>query len=298
MAIDLNKIKYFRAVATTLNISKASKLVNLSQPALSLQMQNLEHEIGASLFTRSNRGLILTEAGHTFLARSHMLQNWERDTLDELGEALSPSGELKIGTYTTASSYLLAPKLKAFLKQYPDLSITYDYSDTDTIIEKIKTLELDMAVISEVPDDPGIESLPFYKNELVLAAAASSKVSKSIGAKELALWPKLSYPLKLDYCYREVERKLGKHLRVAPTVIESVSFDTLKQSLLHDLGLCFMPLYLIEEELKSKKLKRVEVQGLKLPITFSLVFKRGHRLSRRVQVFKDYLCSITMINNV
>jgi len=273
--VDLNKIKYFQVVASTLNISKACQLVHLSQPALSLQIKGLEVEIGVKLFERSNRGLILTEEGAKLLEQANLLIDWQRETKDILFDLNQASGNLKIGTYTTASSYLLSPILDSFFKSYNDINIAYNYSSTDEIIEKIKKLELDCAVISEVPDDQGITKIPFYQNELVLAASSKNKIPSKIKPSEISDYPFLSYPLRLDYCYKEVERKIGKYLKKSRIRIESESFDTLKQSLLSNLGITFMPRYLIENELKMKKLKIIYIHGLSLPIQFSLVIKKN-----------------------
>lgn len=289
--MDLNRIKYFQAVALTKNISKACSLVHLSQPALSLQIQALESDLGIKLFERNNRGLILTEEGVKLHERASILLDWERETLDIINDLNVPSGQLRIGTYTTASSYLLSPILNEFLQRYKDINISYDYSPTDQILEKIKTLELDCAVVSEVPDDKGIESVPFYHCELILVASARMKMPNKLKPSELSKYPFLSYPLRLDYCYQEVERKLGKYLKRAPARIESESFDTLKQSLLAELGITFMPRYLVHKELEQGLLKELEVSNLTLPITFSFVQKKYRILPKKVQAFKEHLTS-------
>lgn len=287
--MDLNRIKYFHAVATTLNISKAGKLVHLSQPALSLQIQALEHELGTKLFERNNRGLLLTEEGKKLYERSQLLADWVNETNDILSDLNKPKGAISIGTYTTASSYLITPKLKQFSNQFTDISFAYDYSDTDLIISKIKSLELDCAIVSEVPYDEGIEKVPFFQDQLILVASKHRKISKSITPSELSNIDFLSYPLKLDYCYKEVERRLGKYLKKSKTLVESTSFDTLKQSLLYDLGITFMPQYLVTNELRRKELKIIEIKGVKLPIEFSFITKKDRKLPTKVQVFKEYI---------
>lgn len=286
--MDLNKFRYFQAVATTLNVSKAAKLVHLSQPALSLQIKSLEQELGLKLFERNNRGLILTEEGKKLFERSQLLRDWEKETKDTLNELNEPQGKVSIGTYTTASSYLITPRLKPFLQNFNQISITYDYSDTDTIISKVKNLELDCAIISEVPDDFGIEKTPFLNSKLILVSHRDRKFLKEITPSQLSQIDFLSYPLRLDYCYMEVERKLGKFLKKSNNIIESTSFDTLKQSLLANLGISFMPEYLIKDELNSKILIPTKIKGVKLPIQFSFITKKGRKLPRRVQEFKNY----------
>ena len=92
--MDLNKIEYFQAVASSGNISKASKTVGLSQPALTLQIQALEHSLGFKLFERHNRGLILTEEGKMILVRARALEEWKRETQDIIHDLSLPKGKI------------------------------------------------------------------------------------------------------------------------------------------------------------------------------------------------------------
>jgi DNA-binding transcriptional LysR family regulator len=288
--MDISKIMSFKAVADAGSISGATSKVHLSQPALSLQIQALEYEMGIKLFERHNRGLILTEEGEALRARAVLLEEWLLETNSIMAGLKSFEGKIKIGTYTTASSYLLAPRLAEFFNKHPKIEISYQYLSTDEILKKVKNLELDCAVVSEVPENDGVLIEPFFHNELILVCAYKNKtIPQQLSKEELSLYPFLSYPLKLDYCYREVEKKFGKYLKDAPCPIESESFDTLKQSLLNDLGYTFMPEYLIKQELKDKKLRRIKLKANELPIVFSLITKKDRVLSPKMKAFRSLL---------
>ena len=286
--MDLNKIEYFKAVASTGNISKATKIVGLSQPALTLQIQALEHDLGLKLFIRHNRGIILTDEGHTLLERARALDDWKRETSEVVQKLTEPKGIINIGTYTTASSYLLAPNLLDFFQIFPEISLKYHYPSTDEIIEKIKNLEFDCAILSETPEDPLLEITPFFYSDLIYVAHRKFK-PKTLKPSDLENIPFLSYPVRLDYCYRQVENKFGKFLRKAPIPIESESFDTLKNSLVAGIGNSFMPRYIVEKELKDKKLKEIEIHGSKLPVTFSFITRKDRKLPSKVEALKTYL---------
>lgn len=287
--MNLSRIPYFLKVAELGSISKASSHVFLSQPALTLQIQALEDELGMKLFERHNRGLTLTTAGELLYERAATLMNWQKETLEQLNSEKLPKGTIRIGTYTTASSYLLPKMLKGFFDSYPEINIEYDYSSVEESINKLKRLEIDCLIMSEVPEVEGLKKLPLKSDKLLLVAnSRNKKVPSKITPKDLENFPFLKYPHKFDYCYREVERKLGKYLAKAPTPVTSESFDTLKQSLLADLGICFMPKYLIEKELQEKTLRPIELTGISLPIQFYLVVKDDDRLSRRLETFRDF----------
>lgn len=287
--MNLSRIQYFLKVAELGSISKACSHVFLSQPALTLQIQALEEELGMKLFERHNRGLTLTSSGELLYQRAATLINWQQETLEELNREKLPKGTIRIGTYTTASSYLLPEMLKEFFKSFPEINIEYDYSSVEESINKLKRLEADCLIMSEVPEVEGLKKIPLRSDKLVLVASSrNKKVPAKITPKELENYAFLKYPHKFDYCYREVERKLGKYLAKAPTPVTSESFDTLKQSLLADLGISFMPKYLIEKELQDKTLRTIELSGISLPIQFYLVVKEEDRLSRRVEVLRDF----------
>lgn len=292
--MNLTRIPYFLKVAELGSISKATSEVFLSQPALTLQIQALEEELGFALFERHNRGLTLTAQGERLYERAKLLREWQRETSALLEAEDRLQGTIKIGTYTTASSYLLAPWLKKFFKDHPEISIEYDYGSVEAAIQKLKKLDLDCLIMSEIPEIEGLKKIPLAQDQLLLVASSKNKeVPARLTPRELANYPFLAYPHKFDFCYREVERKLGKYLALAPTPIISESFDTLKQSLLQDIGITFMPKYLIERELKEKVLRPIEVTGLHLPIQFYFVIRANSKLSGRVTALQNFLLAQT-----
>jgi len=292
--LDLNIIPCFLAVAEHGSISGASSSLHLSQPAISLQIKKLEGEIGGPLFDRHNRGLVLTPLGTKILPQARALIQVAEDIMRQSDDFYSePSGKIKVGTYTTASSYLLPPALKGFLKKFPKTGVTYRYDPTEDLLEMIKRFEIDCAVLSEVPtNDPLLNVEPFFKDELIFVTAkANYKGTKKITPKDLEGFDYLSYPLRFDLCYRLVEQNYGKYLKKARIPVETVSFDTLKQSLLEGIGATFMPSYLIKKELENKRLTPISVGNKRLPITFSFVSKKDAPMSKATSEFRSSILS-------
>lgn len=294
MNLDLNLIRCFRTVAEVQSISKASQLLHLSQPALSLQIKRLEDQLEKKVFDRHNRGLILTKFGEQLLEKSQRLLEVENELLNLVRESDGAlRGTLKIGTYTTASSYLLSDVATEFLEQNPQVSIRYNYDDSRTLLEKIKDYRLDCAVLTDVPDDGQLDIKPFFRDELVFAISSKSKkaIPSKITPKQLAEFDFLSYPLRYDLCYRTVEAKFGAHLRKARIVLETESFDTLKQMLLRGAGATFIPRYLIKNELDKGLLKEIRVGHVSLPITFSMITKKSSDISHVTRAFSEIILS-------
>lgn len=290
MEIDLNLLKCFKAVADQSSISKASKVIHLSQPAISLQIKRLEQQVGRALFSRHNRGLILTDFGIKFLEITHQFICLQENLTSLVeGSEKVPSGILRIGTYTTSSSYLLADPVSTFLKSNGRVSIRYSYEESETIIDRLKSNSINCAVLSFAPPDPQLDVKTFYKDELVFAISSKHRDSKhrKVSPRDLGHFDFLSYPLRYDLCYRMVEAKFGAHLAKSNVVLETESFDTLKQMLLRGVGATFIPRYLVEKELNSGQLVEIKVGNVALPLSFSLITKEKSSLSLATQFFRD-----------
>lgn len=290
MEIDLNLLKCFKAVAEYSSISKASKVIHLSQPAISLQMKRLEQQVGRTLFSRHNRGLVLTDFGKQFLATSRQLLSIQ-DELKGLveGSEKTPAGKLRVGTYTTSSSYLLADPVAKFLSVNKKVSLSYSYEESEVILEKVKSNEINCAILSFNPSDPQLDVKIFYKDELVFAISPKHKQAKhrKITASDLSNYDFLSYPLRYDFCYRIVEAKFGAYLAKSRIAVETESFDTLKQMLLRGVGATFIPKYLIEKELRANELVEIKVGNITLPLSFCFITKKNSELSITTKAFHD-----------
>ncbi len=291
MRVDYNLLRCFRAVAKAESISWASRELHLSQPAISLQIKNLENQLGKSLFDRHNRGLILTPFGQVLLRKLSMLEEFELE-IEELvsGDEGEISGPVKVGTYTTASSYLLAEPVSEFLRESKKVTLSYSYDTSEGIIQKIKDYRLDCGIFSDVPSDNLLDRVPIFTDQLVLAQSKEHPIcAKRIDPKDLAKIDFLSYPLRFDLCYRKVEQHFGSHLAKARVAAESESFDTLKQMLIHGAGATFIPKYLIQKELEEGILSEVSVGNTKIPIVFSLVTKKNAHLSQVTAALRNFL---------
>ncbi|WP_372365238.1 LysR family transcriptional regulator [Candidatus Uabimicrobium sp. HlEnr_7] len=287
--LNLNLLMCFKVVAEQLSISKASEILFITQPAISSQIKKLEIYLEERLFDRHNRGLLLTPTGELLLQKVQEMHFILENTIEAVQNLQnSVKGPLHLGTYTTISSYLLPKVLADFLDGYPDIRITYSYESTNTILEKVAKYQIDCAVLSDIPNDNRLVIKPFFQDELLFVASTKNKeIPQHIEAKYLQEVRFLSYPLRFDYCYKTVEKKYGKYLEKAFCPIETTSFDTLKQCVLENLGVTFMPKYLITEELRSGKLKRVLIGKEEIPITFFFVTHKN--VSKKVQVLQNFI---------
>jgi DNA-binding transcriptional LysR family regulator len=290
MGIDLNLLRCFQVVANNKSVSRASSILHLSQPAISLQIKRLEDQVGKKLFDRHNRGLTLTVFGRHFLDKAQHLLEVQSDLLSLIEHSEgSPSGRLRVGTYTTASSYLLAAPATRFLSENKNVSLSYDYAESKVLLEKIKDYRIDCAIITDAPQDKLLTSQVFFEDELIFAISKKHKEYKAtqINPKDLTRFDFLSYPLRYDLCYKKIEEKFGTYLSKCHIPLETESFDTLKQMLLAGAGATFIPKYLIARELENGSLTEITLGQTKLPISFSFITKKGADLSAATKKFRE-----------
>ena len=147
---NLSSYRIFYTVANTGNISKAAKELYISQPAISKSIQKLEESVGCKLFSRSSRGVVLTEEGK--LLSEHVSEAFETLTMGE--EKLKRSielgvGHLKIGVSSTLCKYLLLPYLKEFIRQNPHISISISCQSTNDTLKLLEDNKIDIGLIGK-----------------------------------------------------------------------------------------------------------------------------------------------------
>ena len=147
---NLSSYRIFYTVANTGNISKAAKELYISQPAISKSIQKLEESVGCKLFSRSSRGVVLTDEGK--LLYEHVREAFETLTLGE--EKLKRSielgvGHLKIGVSSTLCKYLLLPYLKEFIRQNPHISISISCQSTNDTLKLLEDNKIDIGLIGK-----------------------------------------------------------------------------------------------------------------------------------------------------
>lgn len=191
--MDFNQVKYFLALAETLNFTRAAEECHVSQPALTQGIKRLEDELGGPLITREGRYTQLTVLGqslHTHFEQinrtRHLVSKTAKDVIS--GEV----AELNIGIMCTIGPGVLAGLLDAFQKQHPMTSVTFHDTVPDAIPNLLLTGALDGVFCSRHgADHPGIRYYPLFEETVVVAFPSGHPFSKkeSVPLSEIALQP-------------------------------------------------------------------------------------------------------------
>ncbi|SFG26028.1 DNA-binding transcriptional regulator, LysR family [Lachnospiraceae bacterium C7] len=168
---NLSSYRIFYTVANAGNISKAAKQLYISQPAISKSIQKLEDNLGCRLFSRSSRGVTLTEEGS--ILYGHVKEAFDTLTIGE--EKLRRSmalgvGHLKIGVSSTLCKHMLLPYLKAFIKKYPHISISISCQSTNETLALIDENKVDIGLVGKPNNMKSIEFYPLANVQDIFVA--------------------------------------------------------------------------------------------------------------------------------
>jgi DNA-binding transcriptional LysR family regulator len=221
--VELRHLRYFLAVGEALNFTRAAARLRVAQPALSRQIQGLEHEIGVNLLHRSSRGVMLTAEGKLFLKEVRELLKQADESVEKVRAlARGEYGELHIGYAPVPTTEILPPALAAFQKAVPRVKVLLHDLSSDELIAGLRNATLELALMMQPIDEQtaGIEFeiLRTYSYCVALTAAHPFARLKSIPLKKLAAEPLVGLSRK-DYpeSYRFIER-LFRPVSVKPRI--------------------------------------------------------------------------------
>jgi LysR family hydrogen peroxide-inducible transcriptional activator len=184
--MELHQLRYFVAVAETGGFVKAAQRCGVTQPSLSQQVRKLEDELGVTLFDRSSRGAVPTEAGRALLPRAQRILNEVRDTLTGVKEDVEAGrGPLSVGAIPTMAPYLMPAVLSRFVKEHPDCELTVREDLTDRLIEAVVDHELDAAIMSTPVDHPALDVEVIGREPLLVVAPADSPLPARLKVEDL-----------------------------------------------------------------------------------------------------------------
>jgi LysR family cyn operon transcriptional activator len=208
--MELRHLRYFLALAESLNFTRAAERVHVTQSTLSHQIRQLEDEVGQPLFERAGRRVLMTEAGDAFLAYAQRALKEIDQGLGELKRGRhAVTGVVRIGTTHTFNLGFIPACVAVFLARHPTVRVVVEELEADTIISRLESGGLDLGV-SYRPSAPGdLRFEPLFNEELLLAVRATHPLArrKRIRMIELHREPLVLLPARfstrrlLDECF-------------------------------------------------------------------------------------------------
>ncbi|QTH20127.1 LysR family transcriptional regulator [Rhizorhabdus wittichii] len=224
--MELRHLRYFVAVAEELNFRRAAERLNISQPPLSMQIAQLEQELGARLFDRSSQRVNLTMAGRIFLGHARDILAHVKDAARDVRlVADGEVGEIRIG-YTQSSEFLhvLPAAINEFRKRYPKTSFTLEQMRSAEQLAAIAEQRIDIGIFRLPEGDHGgdVELIPFYEDPPVLAVREGSPLAarRDIAMRDLEAEMFISTPTSAASGLRDVLMKLCRNAGYLPRIVQ------------------------------------------------------------------------------
>ena len=179
MRLTLRQLQYFEALARLQHFGRAAEACAVSQPALSVQIQELEAQLGARLVERGRGGPQITAIGLDIAGRARRILNEVRD-LEESAHEQGLDGALRLGVIPTIAPYVLPGLLEECRRELPDLELHIQESRTVRLIEALTTGALDLVLLALPVSDPGLATLPLFEDRFLVAAPIDTKLKEPV----------------------------------------------------------------------------------------------------------------------
>ena len=290
MNITLRQLRVFQAVAHHMSFTKAAVELHLTQPAVSIQIKQLEQNIGLALFEQIGKKIYLSQAGQELLHYSQRIAEQLHEAEQVFAELKGVDrGRLDIAVASTAN-YFASRLLAVFGKQYPQAAISLDVTNRQGLLQQLSDNAVDLVIMGKPPDAMELVSEPFMDNPLVIIAPPEHPLAQRTDVA-------LSKVVEESFVIREpgsgtraaMERFFQQHKIQIATSLEMTSNEAIKQAVSAGLGLGIVSLHTLELELLAKRLAVLHVAGFPIARRWYVVHRQGKRLSPIAREFRDFL---------
>jgi len=260
--LTIRQLRALAAVQTAGSVTSAANQLNLTQPAVTLQLRNLQALAGLPLIQRTGDGMLLTDAGREVQRLSERIEAALLDCEQSLDMiAGRSSGRVSIGAVSTAK-YFVPFVIAAFSKRFPKIDVTLQIGNREDIRDALRGYDLDIAIMGQPPADVEVEMRLLGKHPHIIVAASGHRLAKrKLAATDLA-----------DETF--ITREVGSGTRMlmeqffqktglkAKIGMEMDSNETIKQAVIAGLGIAFISQHTVSHELQQRRLVSLKVSGL------------------------------------
>ncbi|CAH0318820.1 HTH-type transcriptional regulator CysL [Peribacillus simplex] len=283
----MDPLKVFVTVIEQKNFSRAGDILNLSQPGVSLHIRNLENELGTKLIYRSPKQVQITEPGKILYRHAKQMLNHYETAIREINEFNNVvSGTMKIGASFTIGEYYLPKVLAEFAAQYPMVDVQIIISNSNEVIQGIRSNKLDIGLIEGETDYKDIDVRPFMNDEMIVVVPPVHPLSQ-MDLIEGTLLQNQTWVLREEGSgTRTYSDKLlsSLELNIKKTFIFT-SIQGVKEAVMAGLGIALLSRLTVQKELKSNELKTFHLKNEPIIRPFSIVKKLDFEASKAMELF-------------
>jgi LysR family hydrogen peroxide-inducible transcriptional activator len=281
--LSMRHLRYFDALAQHGHFGRAAAACAVSQPALSVQIREMETLLGAPLVERGAREIRLTSLGETFAARARDILR----AVDELGDLALASqrqlvGPLRIGVIPTIAPYLLPGVVTKLTGGYPDLDVRPREAVTQKLLEELMAGRLDTAIVALPVSEPSVTEVPLFDEEFVLVRPRRD-ADKPVPNPEILREMKLLL-LEEGHCFRDQALSFCRTASAMPrNMMEGSTLSTLVQMVGADIGVTLIPDMAVPIETRSAPVAVARLPEPRPSRTVGMIWRQTNPFADQLQ---------------
>lgn len=290
--MNLEYLQSFYMTVKNNSISKAAKALHLTQPAVSMQLRNLENEFGTALLIRSNKGVELTEEGKIVFDYADTLLSIQGNIERDIKSLQENIPKLLIGSCKTVGEHALPCSIYTFKHKHKEVDISMTLHNSCDVIEMLKDHTINLGIIQHDPEDETLILQQIISDELVLVGAGND-VPHTVTLDELIEMP-LILREQDSGTFKTLCSSLENHALNCDClniIYHLNSPGAIKSSLLAGKGFSFLPRLIVSGELKDGSLKEIHVENFQIPAGYFMAQRSKCTLSKHEDMFKDFILS-------
>jgi len=290
MNVTFRQLKVFEAVARHLSFTRAAEELHLTQPAVSMQVKQMENAIELPLFEQMGKRVYLTEAGNVMRHYSRVIAENLREAAQAVEELKGiEGGRLQISVASTVN-YFATRLLSDFCRQHSGVRVSLDVTNRESLLHQLEENRTDIVLMGKPPGALEVVAEPFMDNPLVVIAPAEHALAKRRKIPLAKLRGETFLMREQGSGTRITMEKFFNEKGIAPsTSIEMSSNEAIKQCVQAGLGLGIVSLHTVELELEIGRLITLDVASFPIVRRWYLVYRKGKRLSAAAEAFKDFV---------
>ena len=289
MNYTLNQLKIFLKISELKSITKAAEALYLTQPAVSIQLKNFQDQFEIPLTEVIGRQLYVTSFGEEIAEAAKRILD-EIELMKDKGLAFKGklTGRLNLAVVSTGK-YVIPFFLGSFLKINPGVDLIMDVTNRYKVLESLEKNEIDLALVSVLPENLQIEKIKLMPNRLFLVARKDLVENLAKGEKcdlENVSW---IFREEGSATRQAMERFIAENKISTVKKIQLTSNEAVKQAVLAGLGFSIMPLIGLKNELKNNEVSIIDFKGLPLQTEWNLIWLKGKKFSPAASAYIQFL---------
>lgn len=282
IGLTLKHLRYFEALARHRHFGRAAEACSISQPALSLQIKELEGMFGATLVERSARQVRLTATGEDFIEKARQILLGVEELEELVRSSRGPlAGRLRLGIIPTVAPYLLPEIVAALSREFPDLELELRESVTKSLIDNLLEARLDLAIVALPISEPALREFALFEEDFVLVRSADD-TGKPVPSPKMLQSMRLLL-LEEGHCFREQALSFCQFGKAQPRqLMEGSSLSTLVQMVGAGMGVTLVPEMAIALETCSASVSVARFPPPAPSRTIGMVWRKTNPLSEQL----------------